>query len=81
MRVLDTKNGPVLVAVASDGAGSAKQGEIGSAIAVEAILEQAAAWFAANHSAAAFRCPSPVKCRRDFSLPRLSPWSRDSIFP
>lgn len=39
---------PVLVIAVSDGAGSARAGEIGSGLAVTAICEQAAAWFAAG---------------------------------
>lgn len=39
---------PVLVVAVADGAGSARAGEIGSRIAVAAIIEQAVAWFASN---------------------------------
>lgn len=44
VRSIDTVEGAVLILAVSDGAGSARAGEIGSRIAVDGIVEQAAEW-------------------------------------
>lgn len=46
VRAFDTVDGPALVLAVSDGAGTARFGEVGSSTAVACVLECAKAWFA-----------------------------------
>lgn len=61
-RVVDGVEGPVLIVAVSDGAGSAKAGAMGSALATGCVIEQAEAWLIADRRV----CEIDIATARDW---------------